>query len=95
MRRKDAIYSVNVNTQEMNLVYDTRSIATQIGGFSIKRDEMYLVKVDGVYRSNMQGNQETKIIDGFFDRLVFENCNDYLFIYDASDLLEWKLLLID
>ncbi len=95
MRLRDVICSIDMKTQEMTLVYDTGGIDAQIGGFSVERDEMYLVKQDGVYRCDMQGNHETKIIDGFYDRLVFESCNDYLFIYDASNLWEWKLLLME
>ena len=94
-RVKDSIYVVDVNTQEMTLVYDTEDNSTQIGGFSIGKNEMYLVRLDGVYRCDMQGNNEIKIVDGVYRELVFETCNGKLFIYDASDSNEYTLLLID
>lgn len=95
LRVKDAIYAVDVNTQEISLVYDTEDNSEQIAGFSVKRNEMYLVRQDGVYRCDMQGNNEVKIVDGFYKTFVFEECNDNFFIYDASDWSRWKLLLID
>lgn len=94
-RIKDAIYVVDVNTQEMTLVYDTENNSTQIGGFSVEQNKMYLVRMDGVYRCDMQGNNEVKIVDGVYRELVFETCNGKFFIYDASDSNEYKLLLID
>lgn len=94
-RVKDAIYVVDFNTKEITLVYETEDNSEQIGGFSVERNELYLAKQDGVYRCDMQGNNEVKIVDGYYETLVFEDCNDYFFIYDGSDLWEAKLLLID
>lgn len=76
-------------------MYDTEDNSEQIAGFSVGRNELYLAKRDGVYRCDMQGNNEVKVVDGFYKTLVFETCNDYFFIYDASDWSCWKLLLID
>ena len=94
-RVKDAIYAVDFNTKEITLVYETKDNSEQIAGFSVERNELYLAKQDGVYRCDMQGSNGVKILDGYYETLVFEDCKGYFFIYDASDLWETKLLLID
>ncbi len=85
---RDAIYKLNPNTGEVSLVYQVDAMPTRIAGYSIEKDVIYLLKFDGVYQVNLEGNQEEKLLDinsgdGTYDsRLYFEWCNGYLFVIE-------------
>lgn len=87
-KKNDALIKYDPKSDEKKLLYKTNDNNEQIVNYSIDNDELFLYSDGVIYRSNLYGEDRTKLCDAPSEgKLYFEYSNDQLFIYDEKDNL--------
>lgn len=104
---RDAIYRLDTDTGELELVYQVDAMPTQIATYSVEKGVVYLLKLDGLYRVDVDFHDtndpsectEEKILKlsrkwrGNY-RVAFSECGGKLFVFDDGMKSYTKLLKV-
>lgn len=91
----DAIYCIDLSTNETQLIYETEDVREQIAGYSAEYNTIYLVREDGLYQRNMDGTGEKRIWQGYCENMLFTICEGHVVCYDQTGEEKNILFIID
>lgn len=91
-KKRDAFFVLNPEKQACKLIYAPKKRSTQIAGFSVEKQILYLLEDDGIYRCDFDGKNKKKLLDNHYEELSFEYCDGKLFVFFSSDNGEAEFL---
>ena len=91
----DALVCIDPEKNTCELIYKSEAKNVQIAGFSVEKEEIYLLYDDGVYRCDFDGSNKTKMMESNGKRMGFVYYDGKMYVYDeakiSTDAL-WKVL---